>query len=215
MSCASATDSEPRRLSSASGERAFVERLRRLLPAAPTGQQWIGDDAAVLDDGLFFKTDVMVRESTSTRAGAIPKTSAEGACGEPLGHRGDGGHSGGSSRGPGRSSGPTRDGRSDDDRTGDRREPTRVSHRRRGHLERTSIDGRGLRSWVVPEAGPVLRSGARPGDIIVVTANSAPPRRPLPACAEAMLRLLDSSGCDAPSLVWPKESPPGRSARPR
>jgi selenophosphate synthetase-related protein len=66
-----------------------------------------------------------------------------------------------------------------------------------------------------PEAGPVLRSGARPGDIIVVTANSAPPRRPLPACAEAMLRLLDSSGCDAPSLVWPKEPPPGRSARPR
>lgn len=47
-------------MSSAGGERAFVERLRKILPAAPAGQQWIGDDAAVLDDGLLLKTDIMV-----------------------------------------------------------------------------------------------------------------------------------------------------------
>lgn len=47
-------------MSSTGGERAFVERLRKMLPAAPAGQYWIGDDAAVLDDGLLLKTDVMV-----------------------------------------------------------------------------------------------------------------------------------------------------------
>jgi thiamine-monophosphate kinase len=47
-------------LSSAGGERAFVERLRKVLSAAPEGQHWVGDDAAVLADGLLLKTDVMV-----------------------------------------------------------------------------------------------------------------------------------------------------------
>jgi thiamine-monophosphate kinase len=43
-----------------SGEFAFLERLRRALPAGPDGQVWLGDDTAVLDDGLLFATDVLV-----------------------------------------------------------------------------------------------------------------------------------------------------------
>lgn len=45
---------------SPAGELAFVERLRTLLPPAPDGQTWIGDDAAVLGDGDLFATDVLV-----------------------------------------------------------------------------------------------------------------------------------------------------------
>ena len=43
-----------------SGEFAFLQRLRRALPAGPLGQVWMGDDAAVLEDGLLFATDVLV-----------------------------------------------------------------------------------------------------------------------------------------------------------
>ncbi len=42
------------------GELAFIERLRAMLPAAPTGQLWIGDDDAVLDHRLLLTTDVLV-----------------------------------------------------------------------------------------------------------------------------------------------------------
>src|ERR687887_1079279 len=42
-----------------SGEFAFLDRLRRALPPAPPGQVWMGDDAAVLDGGLLFATDVL------------------------------------------------------------------------------------------------------------------------------------------------------------
>ena len=42
-----------------SGEFAFLERLRRALPAAPAGQVGVGDDTAVLDGGLLFATDVL------------------------------------------------------------------------------------------------------------------------------------------------------------
>jgi thiamine-monophosphate kinase len=42
------------------GEFAFIERMARLLPAAPAGQTWIGDDAAVLEGGVLFATDVVV-----------------------------------------------------------------------------------------------------------------------------------------------------------
>lgn len=42
------------------GELAFIKRLARLLPAAPDGQTWIGDDTAVLEDGDLFATDVLV-----------------------------------------------------------------------------------------------------------------------------------------------------------
>ena len=42
------------------GELAFIERLKRRLPASPEGQCWIGDDAAVLDAGSLLKTDVLV-----------------------------------------------------------------------------------------------------------------------------------------------------------
>jgi thiamine-monophosphate kinase len=43
-----------------SGEFAFLQRLRKALPAAPPGQVWMGDDAAVLEGGLLFATDVVV-----------------------------------------------------------------------------------------------------------------------------------------------------------
>ena len=43
-----------------SGELAFVERLRSRFSSGPPGEHWIGDDAAVLDDGLLLKTDVLV-----------------------------------------------------------------------------------------------------------------------------------------------------------
>src|SRR5918911_4436838 len=42
-----------------SGEFAFLERLRRVLPSAPPGQVWVGDDTAVLAGGLLFATDVL------------------------------------------------------------------------------------------------------------------------------------------------------------
>jgi thiamine-monophosphate kinase len=42
-----------------SGEFAFLERLARALPAAPPGQVWLGDDAAVLAGGLLFATDAL------------------------------------------------------------------------------------------------------------------------------------------------------------
>lgn len=45
-----------------SGEREFIEQLQARLPAAPAGQTWIGDDAAVLDDGLLLATDVLVED---------------------------------------------------------------------------------------------------------------------------------------------------------
>jgi thiamine-monophosphate kinase len=43
------------------GELAFIERLSRRLPPAPEGETWIGDDAAVLADGQLLKTDVIVQ----------------------------------------------------------------------------------------------------------------------------------------------------------
>lgn len=45
------------------GERAAVDRIRHLLPAAPAGEVWIGDDAAVVrppDDCLLLATDLVV-----------------------------------------------------------------------------------------------------------------------------------------------------------
>jgi len=42
------------------GETAFLERLRARLPPAPEGQEWIGDDAAVLEGGLLLATDALV-----------------------------------------------------------------------------------------------------------------------------------------------------------
>jgi thiamine-monophosphate kinase len=42
------------------GETAFLERLRARLPPAPEGQEWIGDDAAVLEGGLLLTTDALV-----------------------------------------------------------------------------------------------------------------------------------------------------------
>lgn len=49
-----------------------VERLRRRLPAAPAGHTWIGDDAAVVDDGWLLAVDSVVAgvhapEGTSLR----------------------------------------------------------------------------------------------------------------------------------------------------
>ncbi len=42
------------------GEFELIERLRRRLPTPPPGQVWVGDDAAVLEDGLLLSTDVLV-----------------------------------------------------------------------------------------------------------------------------------------------------------
>jgi thiamine-monophosphate kinase len=42
------------------GEFAAIERIRRLFPPAPAGQAWIGDDAAVLEDGLLLAIDALV-----------------------------------------------------------------------------------------------------------------------------------------------------------
>lgn len=42
------------------GEFAAIERIRRLFPSPPSGQAWIGDDAAVLDDGLLLAVDTVV-----------------------------------------------------------------------------------------------------------------------------------------------------------
>ncbi|MGH9004073.1 MAG: AIR synthase related protein, partial [Acidimicrobiia bacterium] len=38
----------------------FLDRLAGALPPPPTGQVWIGDDAAVLADGVLFATDTLV-----------------------------------------------------------------------------------------------------------------------------------------------------------
>lgn len=42
------------------GEFAAIARIRRLFPSPPPGQAWIGDDAAVLDDGLLLAVDTVV-----------------------------------------------------------------------------------------------------------------------------------------------------------
>ncbi len=44
------------------GEWAFLQRLRDRLPRAPEGQEWIGDDAAVLEAGLLLATDALVED---------------------------------------------------------------------------------------------------------------------------------------------------------
>lgn len=41
-------------------ELAFIKRLRGKELGVPPGEHWIGDDAAVLDGGLLFATDVLV-----------------------------------------------------------------------------------------------------------------------------------------------------------
>jgi len=43
------------------GEFAAIDRIRRLLPSAPAGQAWIGDDAAVLADGLLLAIDAVAQ----------------------------------------------------------------------------------------------------------------------------------------------------------
>ncbi|MBV6506993.1 MAG: Thiamine-monophosphate kinase [Acidimicrobiales bacterium] len=43
-----------------SGEFEFIERLTKLLAGPPAGQVWIGDDAAVLDGGQLLATDALV-----------------------------------------------------------------------------------------------------------------------------------------------------------
>ncbi|MGH9181335.1 MAG: AIR synthase related protein, partial [Acidimicrobiales bacterium] len=46
------------------GEFAAIERIRRLLPSAPAGEVWSGDDAAVVGptggDHLLLTTDAVV-----------------------------------------------------------------------------------------------------------------------------------------------------------
>ncbi|MDQ1374407.1 MAG: thiamine-monophosphate kinase [Actinomycetota bacterium] len=42
------------------GEFAAIERIRRLLPDPPPGEVWSGDDAAVVGDGLLLAIDAVV-----------------------------------------------------------------------------------------------------------------------------------------------------------
>ena len=42
------------------GEFALIERLRATLPSAPDGEVWSGDDTAVLSGGLLLATDALV-----------------------------------------------------------------------------------------------------------------------------------------------------------
>ena len=52
-------DPHPTPEASLSGEFAFVDRLRQALPEPPAGQMGVGDDTAVLAGGLLFATDVL------------------------------------------------------------------------------------------------------------------------------------------------------------
>ena len=51
------------------GEFAAISRIRDLLPKPPPGETWIGDDAAVVGDGLLLAADVVV-EGVHFRTGA-------------------------------------------------------------------------------------------------------------------------------------------------
>jgi thiamine-monophosphate kinase len=54
------------------GEFAFLERLRQALPELPAGQVGVGDDTAVLEDGLLFATDVLTEDVHFNLAWSTP-----------------------------------------------------------------------------------------------------------------------------------------------
>ena len=72
------------------GETAFLERLRARLPPAPEGQEWIGDDAAVLEGGLLLATDALVEGAFRSALVRRSGRGLEGAGGQPVGPRGHG-----------------------------------------------------------------------------------------------------------------------------
>lgn len=53
-------EAEAYREVAAIGERDFVERVQKLLPAPPPMQVWAGDDTAVLEGGRLFAADTLV-----------------------------------------------------------------------------------------------------------------------------------------------------------
>jgi thiamine-monophosphate kinase len=54
------------------GEFAAIDRIRSLLPAPPAGQVWIGDDAAVLADGRLLAIDALVEGVHFTPTTPLP-----------------------------------------------------------------------------------------------------------------------------------------------
>ena len=63
------------------GELAFVERLRRMLPSAPEGQTWIGDDAAVLEDNLLLGAFAV---TVAVKSNELPTIAGLGATSKPV-----------------------------------------------------------------------------------------------------------------------------------
>jgi thiamine-monophosphate kinase len=155
---------------SLSGEFAFLERLRQALPELPAGQVGVGDDTAVLEGGLLFATDVLtegihfdLRWSTPADVGwkalavnlsdvaAMGGTPRAAVCGVVLA--------------------AGRKGEADDLAGGLMAAAAELGCPLVGG---DTVVGAALTVTVsvvgdAPEAGAVLRSGARPGDSVFVT----------------------------------------------
>lgn len=188
MSCAFHPKLSRGGLSSTDGECAFVARLRNALPAAPAGQHWIGDDAAVLDDGLLLKTDILVEGVHFDLRLCDP---------EDVGWKALAVNLSGAAMGGAPTAAvvalvvpPDRPGMADRTMTG----LVSAAERLDGPIVGgDTSSGPALTVAVAvlgqaPEAGPVLRSGAQPDDIILVTgelgAAASPCRRtPRKGCA--------------------------------
>jgi thiamine-monophosphate kinase len=147
-----------------------VERLRQALPAPPAGQVGVGDDAAVLDGGLLFCTDVLtegvhfdLRWSTPADVGwkalavnlsdlaAMGGTPRAAVCGVVLG--------------------AGRKGEADDLAAGLMAAAAELGCPLVGG---DTVVGAALTVTVAvigesPDGGPVLRRGAAPGDSVFVT----------------------------------------------
>ncbi len=152
------------------GELAFIERLRALLPAAPAGQLWIGDDAAVLDHRLLLTTDILVEgvhfaldwcdaDAVGWKALAVNLSDIAAMAGTPI------------AAVVSLVADPDRPGQADQVMAGLSAASTRLGCPIVGGDTST---GPALTVAVAVlgragEAGPVLRSGAQPGDTIAVT----------------------------------------------
>jgi thiamine-monophosphate kinase len=152
------------------GERAFIARLRDRLPVPPDGQHWIGDDAAVLADGLLLKTDVLVEGRHFDLAWSSPADVGFKALAVNLS---DIAAMGGSPVAAvvALVVDPDRPGEADGVMAG---AATAAAELRCPIVGGDTSNGPALVVAVAvlgraPAGGPVLRSGARPGDLVVVT----------------------------------------------